>query len=176
MRVYLDNAATTSVKPEVLDAMLPYFTQHYGNPSSLHGFAREALSGLDNARLQVARALNASPEEIIFTGSGTESDNMVLRGVAKRYAKKGKHIITTAIEHHAILHTAEALEKEYGCEVTYLPVDEYGRVTAQQVADAFGGDAVAGLGELPGNLGLCVRWPTFGAGLEEGSEPRLDQV
>ncbi|HWR22142.1 MAG TPA: cysteine desulfurase NifS [Feifaniaceae bacterium] len=142
MRVYLDNAATTSVKREVLDAMLPYFTEYFGNPSSLHGFAREAHAGIDNARLQVARALNANPDEIVFTGCGTESDNMVLRGVAQRYAKKGRHIITTAVEHHAILHTAEALEKEYGCEVTYLPVDEYGRVTARQVEDAIRPDTI----------------------------------
>ena len=142
MRVYLDNAATTSVKPEVLDAMLPYFTQYYGNPSSLHSFARESLAGIDTARAQVAKALNANPEEIIFTGCGTESDNMVLRGVVQRYGKKGKHIITTAVEHHAILHTAQALEKEYGCEVTYLPVDEYGRITAQQVADAIREDTI----------------------------------
>ncbi len=142
MRVYLDNAATTSVKPEVLDAMLPYFTKFFGNPSSLHSFARETLAGIDTARAQVAKALNASPEEIIFTGCGTESDNMVLRGVVQRYGKKGKHIITTAVEHHAILHTAQALEKEYGCEVTYLPVDEYGRITAQQVADAIREDTI----------------------------------
>lgn len=142
MRVYLDNAATTSVKREVLDAMLPYFTEYFGNPSSLHGYAREAHAGIDTARQQVARALNATPDEIVFTGCGTESNNMVLRGVAQRYAKKGKHIITTAIEHHAILHTAEALEKDYGFEVTYLPVDEYGRVTAQQVADAIREDTI----------------------------------
>lgn len=136
MRVYLDNAATTAVKPEVVQAMLPYYTEYFGNPSSLHGFAREAYAGIDKARGQVAAALNAPPEEIIFTGSGTESDNTVLFGVADQYKKKGNHIITTAVEHHAILHACEALEKQHGCQITYLPVDEFGRVTAQQVQDA----------------------------------------
>jgi len=142
MRVYLDNAATTAVKPEVVQEMLPYYTEYFGNPSSLHSFAREALAGLDKARLQVAKALNASADEIIFTGCGTESDNAVLYGVAQKYAKKGKHIITTAVEHHAILHTADALQKEFGCETTYLPVDEYGRVTAKQVEDAIRPDTI----------------------------------
>ena len=141
-RVYLDNAATTAVKPEVVQAMLPYFTEYFGNPSSLHGFAREARAGLDKARAQVAVALNATPDEIIFNGGGTEGDNTVLHGVALRYAQKGKHIITTAIEHHAILHTAEALKKELGYEITYLPVDEFGRVTAQQVAEAIRPDTI----------------------------------
>lgn len=141
-RVYLDNAATTAVKPEVVQAMLPYYTEYFGNPSSLHSFAREARAGLDKARAQVAAVLNAEPDEITFTGCGTESDNAVLRGVALRYAKKGKHIITTAIEHHAILHTCEALVKEFGAEVTYLPVDEYGRVTVRQVADAIRQDTI----------------------------------
>lgn len=142
MRVYLDNAATTRVKPEVVQEMLPYYTEYFGNPSSLHGFAREALAGIDRARAQVAKALNASPDEIIFTGCGTESDNAVLYGVAKKYAKKGKHIVTTAVEHHAILHTAEALKSDLGCEITYLPVDEYGRVTAEQVRDAIRPDTI----------------------------------
>lgn len=141
-RVYLDNAATTAVKPEVVHAMLPYFTEYFGNPSSLHGFAREARAGLDKARAQVAAALNATPDEIIFNGGGTEGDNTVLRGVALRYAQKGKHIITTAIEHHAILHTAEALKKELGYDITYLPVDEFGRVTAQQVEEAIRPDTI----------------------------------
>ncbi len=141
-RVYLDNAATTAVKPEVVQAMLPYFTEYYGNPSSLHSFAREALAGLDKARAQVAAALNATPDEIIFNGGGSEGDNTVLRGVAMRYTKKGKHIITTAIEHHAKLHTAEALNKELGYDITYLPVDEFGRVTAQQVAEAIRPDTI----------------------------------
>ena len=93
-RVYLDNAATTMVRPEVVSAMLPYYTDYFGNPSSLHGFARDAAKGLDDAREKVAKALHASASEIIFTGGGSEADNMVLRGVASAYAKKGKHIIT----------------------------------------------------------------------------------
>ena len=134
-KVYMDNAATTSLAPEVLEQMMPYLTANYGNPSSVHAFGREARPGLDKARQQVAAALNAEVDEIIFTGCGTESDNTVLLGVAEKYKAKGNHIITTNIEHHAILHTAEYLEKN-GCEVTYLPVDEYGRVSAEQVAEA----------------------------------------
>ena len=134
-KVYLDNAATTALSPKVLEQMMPYLTTIYGNPSSSHSFGQEARKGVDHARDQVAKALNALPEEIIFTGCGTESDNTVLFGVAERYAKKGNHIITTNVEHHAILHTCEALEKR-GVEVTYLPVDENGMVTAEQVANA----------------------------------------
>lgn len=141
-KVYLDNAATTKVRDEVVEAMLPYFTEYFGNPSSLHLFAREAGKGLDTARAQVANALNAKPEEIIFTGGGSESDNMVLRGIPEAYKKKGKHVITSAVEHHAVLHTLEAMEKEGRVEVTYLPVDEYGMVTAEQVEKAIRPDTV----------------------------------
>lgn len=141
-KVYLDNAATTKVRDEVVEAMLPYFTEYFGNPSSLHLFAREAGKGLDTARAQVAKALNAKPEEIIFTGGGSESDNMVLRGIPEAYKKKGKHVITSAVEHHAVLHTLEAMEKEGRVEVTYLPVDEYGTVTAEQVEKAIRPDTV----------------------------------
>lgn len=141
-KVYLDNAATTKVRDEVVEAMLPYFTEYFGNPSSLHLFAREAGKGLDTARAQVAKALNAKPEEIIFTGGGSESDNMVLRGIPEAYKKKGKQVITSAVEHHAVLHTLEAMEKEGRVEVTYLPVDEYGMVTAEQVEKAIRPDTV----------------------------------
>ncbi|MDD6046142.1 MAG: cysteine desulfurase NifS [bacterium] len=134
-KVYLDNAATTALSPKVLEQMMPYLTTIYGNPSSPHSFGQEARRGVEHARDQVAKALNALPEEIIFTGCGTESDNTVLFGVAERYKSKGNHIITTNVEHHAILHTCEALEKR-GIEVTYLPVDENGMVTAEQVANA----------------------------------------
>ena len=134
-KVYLDNAATTALSPKVLEQMMPYLTTIYGNPSSPHSFGQEARRGVEHARDQVAKALNALPEEIIFTGCGTESDNTVLCGVAERYKSKGNHIITTNVEHHAILHTCEALEKR-GIEVTYLPVDENGMVTAEQVANA----------------------------------------
>ena len=142
-RVYLDNAATTRVHPDVLQAMLPYFTEYYGNPSSPHTFAQEAAAGISRARSQVAKALNAvSPDEIIFTGGGSESDNMVLRGVAAAYASKGRHIITSAVEHHAVLHTLEAMEREGLVEVTYLPVDEYGRGAGEDVAAAIREDTI----------------------------------
>lgn len=140
-KVYLDNAATTALSPRVLEAMLPYFTQYYGNPSSVHAFGREAKQGLDKARDQVAKALHCDPSEVIFTGCGTESDNTVLLGVAQRYGDKGKHIITTNVEHHAILHTCEYLEKQ-GYSVTYLPVDQDGLVTAEQVAAAIRPDTI----------------------------------
>ena len=107
----MDNAATTSLHKEVLDAMMPYLTDMYGNPSSLYYFGQEAHKAIENARHQVAAALNAEDNEIIFTGCGTEADNMALKGIADRYQKKGKHIITSAVEHHAILHTCEYLEK-----------------------------------------------------------------
>ena len=140
-KVYLDNAATTALSPRVLEAILPYFTQYYGNPSSVHAFGREAKQGLDKARDQVAKALHCEPSEVIFTGCGTESDNTVLLGVAQRYGDKGKHIITTNVEHHAILHTCEYLEKQ-GYSVTYLPVDQDGLVTAEQVAAAIRPDTI----------------------------------
>ena len=140
-KVYLDNAATTALSPRVLEAMLPYFTQYYGNPSSVHAFGREAKQGLDKARDQVAKALHCEPSEVIFTGCGTESDNTVLLGVAQRYGDKGKHIITTNVEHHAILHTCEYLEKQ-GYSVSYLPVDQDGLVTAEQVAAAIRPDTI----------------------------------
>lgn len=140
-KVYLDNAATTALSPRVLEAMLPYFTRYYGNPSSVHAFGREAKQGLDKARDQVAKALHCEPSEVIFTGCGTESDNTVLLGVAQRYGNKGKHIITTNVEHHAILHTCEYLEKQ-GYSVTYLPVDQDGLVTAEQVAAAIRPDTI----------------------------------
>lgn len=142
-RVYLDNAATTRVRPEVVQAMLPYFTEIYGNPSSLHTFAQEAAKGIADARSSVAQALHAaSPEEIIFTGGGSESDNMVLRGIAQAYAKKGRHIITSAVEHHAVLHTLQAMEREGIAEVTYLPVDADGKVSVESVAAAIRPDTI----------------------------------
>ena len=142
-RVYMDNAATTALKREVLDAMMPYLTDIYGNPSSLHTFGQEAHKAVADARRKVAEAIGAkdAEREIIFTGCGTESDNMVLMGIAERYQKKGRHIITTAVEHHAVLYTARRLEK-MGFEVTYLPVDEYGRVTAEQVREAIRPDTI----------------------------------
>ncbi len=133
-RIYLDNAATTALSPAVLEAMLPYFTEVYGNASSIHGEGREARRAVENARRQVARALNAAvPQEICFSGGGTESDNWAIKGAA--FARGSGHIVTTAIEHHALLHTCEWLEKQ-GFTVTYLPVDGHGLVTAAQVEAA----------------------------------------
>ncbi len=137
----MDNAATTSMRSDVLEAMMPYLTDMYGNPSSIYYFGQEAHSAIENARHQVAKAIGAEDNEIIFTGCGTEADNMALKGIAERYSKKGKHIITSSVEHHAILHTCEYLEK-HGFEVTYLPVDEFGRVNAQQVKDAIRDDTI----------------------------------
>ena len=134
-RIYMDNAATTRITEPVLEAMLPYLTNVYGNPSSVHAFGREARKAVETARRQVAAAINAQPSEIYFTGCGTEADNWALRGAAYAKNAKGKHIITTQIEHHAILHTAEQLEKE-GFEVTYLPVDEHGSVDLEALKKA----------------------------------------
>ncbi|WMJ84600.1 cysteine desulfurase NifS [Oscillospiraceae bacterium LTW-04] len=134
--VYADNSATTAVSKPVLDAMLPYLTEHYGNPSSVYSKGREAKSGLDTAREKVAKALNAKVNEIFFTSCGTESDNWAIKGAAAVGAKKGKkHLITTNFEHHAVLHSFQALEKQ-GFEVTYLPVDSEGLISAEQVKAA----------------------------------------
>ena len=134
-RIYMDNAATTRVSEPVAQAMMPYLTEVFGNPSSVHSFGREARKALDHARAQVAQALGAEPKEIYFTGCGTESDNWAIRGAAYAHKDKGNHIITTTIEHHAVLHTCEQLEKE-GFEVTYLDVDEYGRVDVKALEAA----------------------------------------
>ncbi len=134
--VYADNSATTAVSKPVLDAMLPYLTEHYGNPSSVYSKGREAKAALDTAREKVAKALNAKVNEIFFTSCGTESDNWAIKGAAAVGAKKGKkHLITTNFEHHAVLHSFQALEKQ-GFEVTYLPVDSEGLISAEQVRAA----------------------------------------
>jgi cysteine desulfurase len=133
--IYLDHAATTFVKPEVLEAMIPYFTEHFGNPSSIYGIARHSKKAIDTARVQTAKALGADPEEIYFTSGGSESDNWAIKGVALANRKRGNHIITTQIEHHAVLHTCQFLEKE-GFEVTYLPVDQYGLVNPGDLENA----------------------------------------
>lgn len=134
-RIYLDNAATTAVAPEVLETMLPYFTEVYGNPSSIHATGRTAHKAVDQARRQVATAIGAQPQEIYFTAGGSESDNWAIKGTALAQQRKGNHIITSAIEHHAVLHTCAWLEK-HGFEVTYLPVDEFGRVNPEDVEKA----------------------------------------
>ncbi|NLG25382.1 MAG: aminotransferase class V-fold PLP-dependent enzyme, partial [Clostridiales bacterium] len=135
--IYMDNAATTRVSRPALEAMLPYLTDVYGNPSSIHWFAREARKGLDAARDQVARAIGAEPSEIYFTGCGTEADNWAVRGAAYARRSKGDHIITSAIEHHAVLHTCRQLEKE-GFRVTYCPVDAFGIVDMEALRAAIG--------------------------------------
>ena len=137
MFVYLDHTATTPTSPEVLQAMMPYFGEMFGNPSSVYSFSRKSRTAIDKARAQVAAALNADPSEIFFTGSGTEADNWALKGTLEKAMLKGKnHLITTSIEHHAILHTAEYLTKYHGVEVTYLPVDSEGRVSVEDVRAA----------------------------------------
>ena len=139
--IYMDNAATTQVYPEVVNEMLPYFTEHYGNPSAIYSFAGEAKRGVDHARETVAKAIGAKTDEIYFTGGGSESDNWALKATAEAYANKGKHIITTAIEHHAILHTAQWLEK-HGYEVTYVGVDEDGKVKLDELEAAIRPDTI----------------------------------
>ena len=134
--IYLDHSATTSVDPRVVEQMLPYFTQKFGNASSLHRWGQAALTALDEARHTVAEILNASPKEIVFTSGGSESDNLALRGVAMALRSKGNHIITTPIEHHAVLNTTAQLEKEFGFEVTQVAVDRQGRVNPEDVARA----------------------------------------
>ena len=135
--VYLDNSATTKISDRVFQAMVPYLTEHYGNPSSIYAIGREAAMAIEEARKKVAAALNARPEEIYFTGCGSESDNWAIKGVARRLARlQGKkHIVTTVFEHHAVLHTCQALERE-GFEVTYLPVDKLGFVNPADVEAA----------------------------------------
>lgn len=133
--IYMDHAATTAVKQEVLEAMIPFYTQNYGNPSSIYSLGRETKKFIEEAREKVATAIGAQAKEIFFTGSGSESDNWAIKGVAYANKAKGNHIITTAIEHHAVLHTCQYLESE-GFEVTYLPVDENGLVTPEQVSNA----------------------------------------
>jgi cysteine desulfurase len=133
--VYMDHSATTYVRREVLDAMIPYHSEFFGNPSSIYSIARASKKAIDTAREQVAKALGAGPEEIYFTSGGSESDNWALKGVAFANRKKGNHIITSGIEHHAIMHTCEYLEKE-GFTVTYLPVDQYGLVDPAELEKA----------------------------------------
>ena len=139
--IYFDNAATTPVRKEVYDEILPYFMQYYGNASSVYTIARESKKALEKAREQVAKALNANIDEIYFTAGGSESDNFALKGIAEAMGKKGKHIITTQIEHHAILHTCEYLQQR-GFEITYLPVDEYGKISLEELKNAIRKDTI----------------------------------
>lgn len=134
-KTYLDYAATTPVDPRVLEAMLPYFNDHYGNPSSIHTYGQKAEAAIDNAREQIAQILNCKPREIIFTSCGSESDNLALRGTAfaMREARGANHILITPVEHHAVSRTAEQLESIHGFELDYLPVNEYGQVQLEEV-------------------------------------------
>ena len=138
-RVYLDHAATTPLDPRVLEAMLPYLSDAWGNPSSLYAEAQQARKGLEDARRTVAEVLGCKPQEIVFTSGGTESASLALRGVAYASRRRGSHIVTSAIEHHAVLHTAERLEQE-GFRVTYLPVDGEGLVDLAELERAVGED------------------------------------
>ncbi|HOV66335.1 MAG TPA: cysteine desulfurase NifS [Bacillota bacterium] len=139
--VYLDHSATTPVRPEVLAAMLPYFGDKFGNPSSIHSWGRQARTAVDSAREQVASIIGATASEIVFTSGGTESDNLAIRGVAKSMQTKGKHLITSQIEHHAVINTFESLAKD-GYEVTYLPCDKYGLIDPDDVRKSIRKDTI----------------------------------
>ncbi|MCO7136351.1 cysteine desulfurase NifS [Solibaculum mannosilyticum] len=162
--VYADNAATTSTAPSVVKAMLPYFTELYGNPSSLYTVGQEAREGVDHARQQVADAIGALSSEIFFTSGGSEADNWAIKGIAHALAAKGKkHLITSAFEHHAVLHSMEALQKE-GFEVTLLPVYENGLVKPQDVADAIRPDtALVSIMYANNEIGTIQPIPEIGA-------------
>ena len=140
-RVYLDNAATTKVDPKVVEVMTLALRDNFGNPSSIYAEARTAKKSLEEARTQVAALIKAKPEEIIFTGGGSEADNLALCGIAEAYEKKGRHIITSQVEHHAVLHTCEYLQKR-GFDLTYLPVDEFGLVSPEDVKAAIRPDTI----------------------------------
>jgi len=139
--IYMDNAATTRVKQEVLEEMLPYFTENYGNPSSIYTLGSKSKNAIEIARERVAKAINADPKEIFFTAGGSEADNWAIKGVAFANRNRGNHIITSKIEHHAVLHTCEYLEKQ-GFKVTYLDVDEYGVVDLEQLKNSITEDTI----------------------------------
>jgi cysteine desulfurase len=139
--IYVDHAATTPIHPQVVEAMLPYLETHFGNPSSIHAFGRNARSALDAARRTIATQLGIDPGQMVFTSGGTEADNMALIGVAMANKGKGKHIITSQIEHHAVLHTCSYLE-ELNFEITYLPVDSYGQVKLEDLKEAVREDTI----------------------------------
>lgn len=140
-RIYLDHSATTNVDTRVLDVMLPYFTEKFGNASSMHSFGQEAAEALTSSREEVAAVLGAEPHEIIFTSGGTESDNMAIKGTAYMHSSRGRHLITSTIEHPAVLRTCEELERE-GFEVTYVPVDNEGILDMQALGDAIREDTI----------------------------------
>lgn len=140
-KIYMDNSATTAVDEEVIKEMLPYFNQYYGNASSLHSFGRESKEALEKSRSKVAGIINCKKDEIIFTAGGTESDNIAIKGIALKYNKKGKHIITTDIEHPAVLNTCKFLET-HGFKVTYLPVDNGGFISLEELKNAITNDTI----------------------------------
>ena len=139
--IYLDNAATTPVKPAVLEAMIPYFTEKFGNPSSIYSISADNKKDITEARETIAKTINTEAENIYFTAGGSESDNWALKATAEAYGSKGKHIITTKIEHHAILHTCDYLA-EKGFEITYLDVDEFGLIKLDQLKKAIRPDTI----------------------------------
>ncbi len=139
--IYLDHAATTAIKDDVLKEMIPYLTNQYGNPSSFYNLGRKSKKAIEKAREQVASAINAKKSEIYFTSGGTEADNWAIKGIAEHYKNKGKHIITSAIEHHAIINSCKRLEKE-GFEISYLPVDEYGKISIEDLKKAIRKDTI----------------------------------
>lgn len=141
MEYYFDNAATTQVRPEVAKEIIPYFTESFGNPSSVYKIAQKNKNAVEHAREQVANAIGAEVNEIYFTAGGSEADNWAIKGIAESYANKGKHIITSCVEHHAVLHTCEYLETK-GYEVTYLPVDEYGMISLEDLKNAIREDTI----------------------------------
>ena len=139
--IYLDNAATTAVRPEVFEKMKPFFIENYSNPSAVYSFAGDTKEAVEKAREQIAAVLGAKAKEIYFTAGGSESDNWAIKGIAEALQEKGKHIITSKIEHHAVLHTCEYLEK-HGYEVTYLDVDADGVVSPEAVEKAIRPDTI----------------------------------
>jgi cysteine desulfurase len=163
MAIYLDHAATTPLRPEVVEAMLPYLTEAFGNPSSIHAAGRRARRGIDEAREQIAALLGAKPREIVFTGSGSEADNLALKGAAWAASARGRHIVTSAVEHKAILQSAAILERQ-GFEVTYLPVDAHGVVDPAALADAIGEKTVlVSIMAANNEVGTLQRIPEIGA-------------
>jgi len=170
-RIYLDHAATTPTRPEVVKAMLPYFTDAFGNPSSIHSYGQEAKGAVEEARTKVSELIGARSEEIVFTSGGTEADNFALKGVANANKHKGNHIITTSIEHHAVLEACKFLEKR-GFQITYLPVDKYGLVDPDDVRKAITNktilvsvmhannevgtiEPIEGIGKIAKEAGIC---------------------
>lgn len=170
-QVYLDNGNTTPLHPDVLPAMLPYFTDHFGNPASIHAYGEGPRAGLAKAREQVAALIGAEPDEILFTSCGTESNNMAVKGIATAMKKKGRHVITSAVEHFSVLYSCKWLEKQ-GYEVTYLPVDPYGLVNPADVKNALRDDtALITVMHANGEMGAVQPIAEIGAIAKEAKVP-----